>query len=139
MSDKNKALMRRVYEEVYTRGKLDAVDELTSSDFVLNRGGQSISGREPIKAYVSALRQGIPDLQITIKEQVAEGDRVVTRWNASGTHQGAFQGIPPTGRRFTIRGIDINRVVGDKAVECWTVMDELSLLQQLGLAPAPAQ
>src|SRR5688572_5869471 len=139
MSEKNKALMRRVFEEVFNQGRMDVVDQLTASEFVVHRGGQSLRGREPNKAYVSALRRGFPDLKFTIEELVAEGDLVVTRWSASGTHEGTFQGVPPTGRRFNVSGIDIDRVEGGKAVECWAVMDELGLMQQLGLVPAPAQ
>jgi steroid delta-isomerase-like uncharacterized protein len=87
--------------------------------------------------YVAALRDAFPDVHITIEDQVAEGDRVVTRWTARGTHTGAFQGIPPTGKRGSMTGIDINRFADGKVVECWTNADDLGLLQQLGVIPTP--
>ena len=139
MSEQNKALMRRVFEEVYNQGRLDAADDLAASDVVIHKGSQVIQGREGIKGYVSALRAAFPDLHITVEEQLAEGDRVVTRWTAHGTHLGEFQGLPPTGRQVRVTGTDIDRIVSGKAVECWTTMDELGLMQQLGVVPAPGQ
>jgi steroid delta-isomerase-like uncharacterized protein len=139
MSEQNKALMRRVFEEIYNQGKLTAADELAASDFAVHMPSQAIHGREGVKQYVAMLRAGFPDIHFTIEEQVAEGDRVVTRWTARGTHTGEFQGLPPTGKQVRITGTDIDRIVDGKAVECWTNMDELGLLQQLGALPAPAQ
>jgi steroid delta-isomerase-like uncharacterized protein len=86
-----------------------------------------------------ALRQAFPDLQIKIEDQIAERDKVVTRWTARGTHQGEFAGIPPTGKQVVMTGIDIDRIANGKLVECWTKSDDLSMLQQIDAIPAPAQ
>jgi steroid delta-isomerase-like uncharacterized protein len=137
MSEQNKTIVRRAIEEGYNQGNLDIVDELVSSDFVAHAASEDIYGPAGMKQYVASLREAFPDLYLTIDDQVAEGDRVVTRWTARGTHTGTFQGIPPTGKQGTMTGIDIDRVVGGKAIECWTNADYLGLLQQLSAIPAP--
>ena len=86
MSEQNKAQIRRVIEEVYNRGDLGVVDEVAASDLVIHASSQEIRGREGAKQYVAALRAGFPDLHFTVEDQVAEGDMVVTRWTARGTH-----------------------------------------------------
>jgi steroid delta-isomerase-like uncharacterized protein len=136
MSERNKAQVRRVIEEIYNRGDLAAVDELASSDLVIHASSQDIRGRDGAKQYVAALRAGFPDLHLTVEDQVAEGDMVVTRWTASGTHTGAFQGIPATGKAIRVAGTDIDRIIDGKTVECWAHVDELGLMQQLGVVAA---
>jgi steroid delta-isomerase-like uncharacterized protein len=133
MSERNKAHIRRVIEEVYNRGDLGVVDEVAASDLVIHASSQDIRGRDGAKQYVAALRAGFPDLHIIIEDQVAEGDMVVTRWTARGTHAGEFQGIPATGKKVQLAGTDIDRVIGGKVVECWAHVDELGLLRQLGV------
>lgn len=137
MSEQNKMVVRRAFEEVYNQGNLYVVDELVSSDFVVHLASEDIHGSTGMKQFVSSLRQAFPDLHMTIQDQVAEGDKVVTRWLARGTHTGTFHGVPPTGRKGNMTGIDIDRIVDAKAVECWTSADDLGLLQQLGVVPAP--
>jgi steroid delta-isomerase-like uncharacterized protein len=137
MSEQNKIVVRRTLEEVYTKGNLNLIDELVISDFVAHSSTRDIYGPDGMKQFAAALREAFPDLQMTIEDQVAEGDRVVTRWTARGTHTGSFQGIPPTGKQGTMTGIDIDRVVDGKTVECWSNTDDLGLLQQLGVVPAP--
>ncbi|HEX5502377.1 MAG TPA: ester cyclase [Thermomicrobiales bacterium] len=139
MSQRNKALVRRAVEEVYNQGQLAVVDELVAGDFVIHSSSADIRGPEGTKQYVAALRAAFPDLHITIEDQFAEGDRVATRWTARGTHTGAFEGLPPTGKQVRVTAIDIDRIADGKVVECWTNMDELGLLQQLGALPAPEQ
>jgi steroid delta-isomerase-like uncharacterized protein len=138
MSEQHKALIRRVVEEVYNGGKLDAVDELVSSDFMIHAGAHDIRGAGEARQYVTSLHEAFPDIHFTIDDQFADGDRVATRWTARGTHSGMFQGIPPTGKEIRMTAIDIDRVANGKIVECWTSVDELGLLQQLGAVPEPA-
>jgi predicted ester cyclase len=88
MSEQNKAQIRRVIEEVYNRGDLGVVDEVAARDLVIHASSQEIRGLEGAKQYVAALRAGFPDLHFTIEDQIAEGDMVVTRWTARGTHRG---------------------------------------------------
>ena len=136
MSEQNRIVVRRSFDEVYNQGNLDAVDELVSSDFVAHAGSADIHGPAAMRQFVAALRAGFPDLHITVDDQIEEGDKVVSRWTARGTQTGTFQGIPPTGRQGTMSGIDIDRVVDGKVIECWTSADYLGLMQQLGAVPA---
>ena len=136
MSEQNKAQVRRIVEDIYNRGDLAAVDELAASDLVIHRTSQEIHGREGAKAYVMALRGGFPDLRLTIEDQVAEGDKVVSRWTARGTHRGEFQGLPATGQTIEVAGTSIDRFANGKVVECWDYVDELGLMQQLGAVAA---
>jgi len=114
MSERNKAQVRRVIEEIYNRGDLAVVDELAASDLVIHASSQEIRGRDGAKQYVAALRAGFPDLHLTVEGQVAEGDMVVTRWTARGTHTGAFQGISATGKAVRVAGTDIDRIIDGK-------------------------
>jgi steroid delta-isomerase-like uncharacterized protein len=141
MSEQSKALMRRGIEEVWTRGNFTVAGELLASDFVVHASQQigELHGPEGVTRYFAALREAFPDLHFTIEDQVAEGDRAVTRWTARGTHRGAFRGIPPSGKQVSLAGINIIRVAGGKAVEGWMSLDELGLLRQLGALPAPGQ
>jgi steroid delta-isomerase-like uncharacterized protein len=137
--EQNKMLVRRGIEEIYNRGNLAVVDEVAARDFVIHLPDADIHGPDGAKQYVAALRGAFPDLHIAIDDQVAEGDKVVTRWSARGTHTGAFQGIPPTGKQGRMTGIDIDRIADGKVVECWVNSDDLGLLQQLGVIPMPGQ
>jgi steroid delta-isomerase-like uncharacterized protein len=139
MSEQNKAQIRRVFEEVYNRGDLSVVDEVAARDLVIHASSQDIRGREGAKKYVAALRAGFPDLQFTIEDQIAEGDMVVTRWSARGTHSGTFQRVPATERDVRLTGTDIDRMIGGKVVECWAYLDELGLMRQLGASRPDAQ
>ncbi len=84
-------------------------------------------------------RRAFPDTQFVIDEQIAEGDRVMTRWTAHGTHKGEFPGIPVTGRKAEVSGVQVDRFVNGKIVETWSVFDQLGLMQQLGAVPAMGQ
>jgi len=92
-----------------------------------------------MKQFVSMYLTAYPDTHFTIEDQIAEGDTVVTRWTARGTHKGPLMGIPPTGKQVTVTGISIGRVVNGKTVEGWSNYDTLGMMQQLGVVPAPGQ
>jgi steroid delta-isomerase-like uncharacterized protein len=139
MSEQNKAFVRRLIEEVIGRGNFALVEELVAADYVGHSSPPEINTREGHKQFLVALRQAFPDLQIKIEDQIAERDKVVTRWTARGTHQGEFAGILPTGKQVVMTGIDIDRIANGKLVECWTKSDDLSMLQQIDAIPAPAQ
>jgi steroid delta-isomerase-like uncharacterized protein len=136
--EKNKELLRKAVEEVWNKGNFDNMKEMVSDDFVIHfsRPGEELRGPENVKQFYSSLREAFPDLHFEILNQVAEEDKVVTHWTASGTHQGEFKGIPATGNKVTFTAMDIDRIVDGKAVECWSNVDELSLMQQLGVIPA---
>ena len=130
----NKALVARYYEQVLSHGDLAALDDLLAPDFRSWLSDSSSVGAAPYRDAVLASRQAFPDLAVTLLDQVAEGDRVATRWQASGTPRGPFAGVPATGRPVTITAIHIHRVAGGKLAEHWEAINLLPLLQQLGVA-----
>jgi steroid delta-isomerase-like uncharacterized protein len=137
MSEQNKMLIRRAIEEVWNQGNFAVVDELVADDYLGHSSipAEETHGREGYKQFYTALRQAFPDLWFTIEDQISEGDRVVSRWTAHGTHKGELQGLPPTGKQAAITGITIERVANGKVVECWTNADDLGLMRQLGVIP----
>jgi steroid delta-isomerase-like uncharacterized protein len=139
MSEQNKAFVRHIIEEVIGRGNFALVDEFVAADYVGHSPSPEMNTREGHQQFFAYLRRAFPDLQITIEDQIAEGDKVVTRWTAHGTHRAEFAGVPPTGKRVVMNGIDIDRIANGKLVECWTKLDDLGLLQQLGAIPTPTQ
>lgn len=84
-------------------------------------------------------RAAFPDVQSTIEDTIAEGDKVVTRWTARGTHRGALMGIPPTGKELTVTGMGILRIEGGRIMEAWGIFDQFGMLQQIGVIPTPGQ
>ena len=136
-TEDNKVLHRRFLEEVMNHRNVALVDELCAPDIVLHNASTTIQGREPYKQYLSMLLAGGSDLHITIEDQIAEGDKVVTRYTTRGTHQGSFIGIPPTGKHITVTGMVITRFAKGKEVEEWANADWLGLLQQIGVIPTP--
>ncbi len=140
MSEQNKALARRSLEEIWNKGNLAVADELIAPNHVAHdpANPNAGSGPEATKQQASMYRTAFPDLQITIDDQVAEGDQVVTRWTARGTHRGDLMGIAPTGKQMTVTGINITRIAGGKAQEDWTNWDTIGMMQQLGVVPQVA-
>lgn len=136
MITKNKAIVRRSYEEVWSQGRLEVVNELYAPDFVLHDPlTPGVCGPAGYQQYVMAMRTPFPDLHFTVEEQVAEADKVATRWTAQGTHQHEFMGIPPTGQHGSLTGATIARLVDGKIVEETSNWDALGFLQQLGVIP----
>ena len=134
--DRNKALLRRFYEELWSQGDLKAIPELVAEDFVdhhLLPGAPP--GREGLAALITTWRRAFPDMSETCEDLIAEGDKVVGRFTMRGTHKGEFMGVPPTGKRVTMSGIDILRVAGGKIAEFWYGEHLLELMQQLGVVP----
>ena len=139
MSEENKALARRSWE-VVTQESLntleDALAEVYADDIVLHEAGEDVVGFEGLAQFVSMMRSALPDLRITIEDDMSEGDKVVTRWIAQGTHQGELMGAAPTGNQVTFTGITIHRIEDDKIVEEWENWDALGMMQQIGAAPS---
>src|SRR5690349_7010073 len=131
-TEDNKTLYRRLLEEVMNQRNLVLVDELCAPDFVYHRASTTMQGREPFKQFLSIYLTASPNLHFTIEDQVADQDKVVTRYTGRGTHLGPFMGIPPTRKHVTAAGIIIIRVANGKVVEEWANADDLGLLQQLG-------
>jgi steroid delta-isomerase-like uncharacterized protein len=134
----NKALTRRVIEEMFNKGNLDVADELLAPDFVDHDPAmpEDVRGPEGFKEHVGAFRSAFSDLHVRIEDQVAEGDKVVQRWTGTGTHDGDLMGIAPTGNRVEIAGMEISRISGGKVAEVWEGYDAMGLMRQLGAIPS---
>jgi steroid delta-isomerase-like uncharacterized protein len=130
----NKAIFRRYVQEVGNEGKLDLVDEVFDRYVSHQPDGRTLErGPEDVKRFMGEFRQAFPDFHSTIEDQIAEGDKVVTRWTMHGTHQSEFRGIAPTGEQITVTGIGIFRFSDEgKVVESWDNFDQLGMLRQLG-------
>lgn len=141
MTEANKAIARRVVEDIFNAGRLEVADEIVTPDFVGHdpASPEPITGPEGLRRQAEGYRTAFPDVRLTIEDEIAEGDRVVTRWSARGTHEGELFGIPATGKQATVTGITIDRIDDGRIVETWTNWDTLGLLQQLGAIPAMAE
>jgi steroid delta-isomerase-like uncharacterized protein len=125
-----KEIVRRRFREL-DAGNMGILDELFSLDYVLNLPGRTPMGLEETKAFYEALYSAFPNLRHEIHDQIAEGDKVVTRWTARGTHESELMGIRPTGKTAEFVGINIYRLDGGKLVESYVCWDMLGLVQQL--------
>ena len=131
MSEQNKTLARRWFEDLFSRGNLDVANEILSAEFVDHLTHEDERGLEELKHYVSIYRTAFPDIQDTVEDIVAEGDKVVVRWTSGGTHQGEFMGVAPTGRHVRFSGMRLFRIAEKKIVESWVNIDERGLQEQL--------
>jgi steroid delta-isomerase-like uncharacterized protein len=131
----NKTLVARFLDEVYNKGNYDFADVAVAADYVShNELSIEVLGPEGIKKAAATQRTAFPDLVTSIDDLIAEGDRVVVRGHDTGTHQGLFMGIPPSGNRFTITWIDIFRIEDGKLAEAWLETNVESFKKQLGAA-----
>ncbi len=134
-----KACARRIADELFSQGDLAVADEILAPDLIHHTPETHVEGSEGAKQFVLALRRAFPDLSATVEDQIAEGDKLVQRIRWSGTHEGEFFGVPPTGKRVTAELMEIHRFGSDgKITEHWSSMDQLGLLQQLGAIATPA-
>jgi steroid delta-isomerase-like uncharacterized protein len=136
-TDENKDLVRR-WVEMWNTGNLDAVDQLATSDFLRHDpNSPEVRGPEAERQLIAMYRAAFPDLQFTIEDLIAEGDKVVGRFVARGTHRGELLGIPPTQASITVATIEIYRIEAHRIAEQWVIMDALGIMQQLGVVPPP--
>ena len=136
-AEENKAIVRRWFEEFWSRGNLDVADEILAADYIGH--GNPPNRIENEKQLTTTLRTAFSEGQVTIEDQIVHEDKVVTRWTSRGVHTGEFMGIAPTGKQVLGMGILIQRLAGGKIVEAWGVVDTLGVLQQLGAMPLAGQ
>jgi steroid delta-isomerase-like uncharacterized protein len=135
MSEVNKILVLRGWEEIVNQKNLDAFDEFYAANAVHHEPDQDLQGLEEVKQYIAMYFEAFPDMSVSVEDLIAEGDKVVSRYAYLGTHQGELQGIAPTNKHIEKEGITIHRIEGGKIVEEWEQYDKLSFLQQLGAVP----
>jgi steroid delta-isomerase-like uncharacterized protein len=131
--DRNKRVVRTLYEECLSRGRLELLPELIAQDY---EGILKARGPDGFRTIIEGLRSGFPDIRYTIEDLLADGDRVVIRWTWEGTHDGKYLVFPPSGKRHSVSGITIYEVKEGKIVRAWLQADRLGHLQQLGVVPA---
>jgi len=135
-SAENKTFMGHFIEEVINQKNLNAIDDLVAEDFTehIPFPGQG-PGREGLRFVLQSMFTGFPDMHWTVHEQIAEGEKVVTRFTWTGTHTGEFMGIPPTSKAVEVWGIVIDVVRNNLFTESRIIMDSVGLLKQLGVMP----
>jgi predicted ester cyclase len=134
-TEENKAKVRRIIEEAWNKGELVVVDELIAPTYVYHMPGNDFKGPKGLKQAVTMYRSAFPDLHVAIEDMFGEGDKVACRYTFRGTFKGELMGIAPTGKQVTVTGAGFMRFVGGKEVEAFSFSDELSMFQQLGVAP----
>ncbi|MCH8195456.1 MAG: ester cyclase [Chloroflexi bacterium] len=138
MSEQNKALTRRFYDEVINNKNLAAIDELCAADCANHSAPPGLpGGTEGLKQMFGTFFSAFPDLSVTIDHMIAEGDLVAVHTTTQGTHKGELMGIAATGNQFSNKGIDLIRIAGGKATDIWHYEEELSFYQQLGVTTIP--
>ena len=137
MSEHNKAIVRRLFAELWNNGNLSVADEVFAPHYAHYDPSTPDFGRGPgsEKKRAALYRTAFPDLHLTIEDVIAEGETVMTRWSCRGTHKGDLNGIAPTGKHVTISGVTVARVSNGKIVEGYVNWDALGLMQQLGVVP----
>jgi len=135
-----KLIVKRLIEEPW-KGNWAVIDECAAPDYVGHDSAEPEPhrGREGLRANFQKYIAGFPNGSITVDDQIAEGDKVATRWTGRGTQTGEVAGIAPTGKEVTVSGVTISRLEGGKVVEEWTTWDTLGMLVQLGAIPEPAR
>jgi len=131
LDDRPKRVVRRFYDDVLTGRRLDLLEDMLAPGFV---GFDSAGAMQDAEGYVAAiemLHDGFGELTVTIEDQLAEQDRVTTRWTAVARHTGSFAGFAPTGREVMMAGTDIHRIDGHRLVELWEQVDFAGVLGQL--------
>jgi len=135
-----KQIVRRLFEEPWT-GNWGVIDEFVAPGYIGYDPAEPepIRGPAGVRANIEKYVAGFPGGGITVDDQIAEGDKVATRWTGRGTHTGEMAGISPTGKEVTVSGLTLSRLENGMVVEEWTTWDTLGMLMQLGAVPAPAQ
>jgi len=138
--EENKAVILRGFEEEWNKGNLDVIPEIFTTDLVCHMVHfPDIHGQDEWRSFVISFRSAFPDIHFTIEDHFGEKDKVATRWTCSGTHKGEFMGIPPTGVQVSVKGVNIYHFRDGKISEFWATLDNLGLLQQLGVIPPLGQ
>jgi steroid delta-isomerase-like uncharacterized protein len=124
-------LVQRWTQEAIAEGRLDTFDELLTDDVLDRSGAVPSRGVEPFKARAAAVRAAFAEIDLRVEDLLVDGDAIAWRWALTGTHVGAFAGVAPTGRRITLRGVNFQRLRGDRVVEHWTMVDVFAATQAL--------
>ncbi|HSX25820.1 MAG TPA: ester cyclase [Chlamydiales bacterium] len=131
--EENKKLVQSYVERVWNQGDLAALKSLTTTDFTYLIGGQPARNLSGMEQFITDTHVAFPDWRIEIVEILAEGKKVVIRWQGQVTHRGVFNGVPPTGKRIAVSGINIYQIEGGKISLEWEQTDTVGMLLQMGI------
>ena len=132
------SLIRRIFDQAFNQGDLAIVDELVSVDVTAHLAGWGLpASRLGLKHMIANLRSAFPDLLCTVEDEIGEGDKYAAHWTMRGTHQGSLFGNLPTGRPVAVQGFIFARTANGQIVEDWILIDQMGMLQQLGIVPPP--
>ncbi|WP_336360737.1 ester cyclase [Haladaptatus sp. ZSTT2] len=137
--EKNKQIARRFPEEIATEGNIALIDEYCAADIIDHSPFGDVEGRDAVKKQIEELRTAWADFSATVEEVIAEGDMVAMRVTLRGTHEGAFMGLEPTGKRFEVQNMVFTRIKDGKIAERWVQPDTLGMMQQLGVVDLPTE
>lgn len=143
MTNTNDTIQHRWFEEVWNKGRADAIDEMLDPDVIghglVDSNGNEVRGTEAFKSFYESFRGAFPDIQVIVEDTVAEGDKIVARCTVKATHSGEGLGISPTGKSVEFSGVCMLKVKDEKIVEAWNNFDFLTMMQQIGLISPPGQ
>jgi steroid delta-isomerase-like uncharacterized protein len=136
-AEENKAVVMRIFDEIWNQGKLDVADEVLTPETLFHSPirPEPMLGPAPLKGIVGFLRSGFPDIQFTVDDIFGDGDLVAVRWTSHQTHTVTYMGVPPTGKKLSYTGNEIFRLVDGKVAEFWLIVNAMGVLGELGLAP----
>jgi steroid delta-isomerase-like uncharacterized protein len=134
----SKSIIRHIFDEAFNQGNLSVVDELIAPDSISHRLSWGIpANRMGLKQLIATFRTAFPDLHCTVEDEIHQDDRVAAHWTLRGTHKGLFLGNSPTNKSIVVQGLIYARIENGQVIENWTLIDQLGVLQQLGLVPPP--
>ncbi len=134
----SQSVLQRIFDKAFNQGDLAAIDELVAPDSISHHLSWGIpANRLGFKQWIAMLRTGFPDLQCTIEDEILEGDKIAAHWTMRGTHKGLFLGNSPTNKPILVQGLIYARIDNNQLIENWTMIDQMGVLQQLGLVPPP--
>lgn len=136
MSEENKLLVCRIYDEAISSGIYDVIEELVAPNYVSHGLPMSMNGPQGFRKGIETFRSAFPDLYMLVEEQIAEGDQVSNQGYITGTHRDEFLGVPASGQQIKVNVISIWRFENSQVAESWTQIDLLNLMQQIGAVPA---
>ncbi len=134
----SQSLLQDIFDKAFNQGNLAAIDELVAPDGISHHLSWGMpANRLGFKQWIALLRTAFPDLQCSIEDEIIEGDKIAAHWTMRGTHMGLFLGNSPTNKPILVQGLTYARIENDQIIENWTMIDQMGVLQQLGLVPPP--
>jgi steroid delta-isomerase-like uncharacterized protein len=134
--EERKALARQVIDEIVNKGNFSPVDEFFVANYILHLSdGTQLNGPAQFKQFITMLRSAFPDIRYKVEDMACDGDILAVRTSFTGTMTGPLRGIPPTGKKVVMQEALFYRFEGDKIAEEWSFINQMALLQQLGIAP----